>query len=153
MDPALLKVAEAVSQSFISAGGGAILLVFVGRWLFSTYVEALKKNRELEKAANDTQIVGLTKLYYAVEALIKETKLEVSALKDRIHHVEKMFVEGISKMTRHSEQMDATTKAMEGYVAATNSRLKVVEVRSEQLIRVGKAMAARITKKGPLNGG
>jgi hypothetical protein len=124
----------------LQTSGGAAVLLYVGKWLLAEYLKNQEEVRKLEKEAVKGQI-GL------LDKLMSELKIEVMALKDRIYHNEKQYVEGISRMTSHSDKLVSLTKAMEGFAKTTNERLTIVEAKADQVIRVGKEMAARLRGK------
>jgi hypothetical protein len=139
-DTALKSIAEAVLQ----AGGGAAILVMVGKWFLAKVQENAKKLEALKEEQFKETVSEL-------KAVGKEIRIEVAALKERIHHVEKLWIEGIAKMTANAEKFASLSKAFEGFVKTTGERLKVVESNSDDVIRIGKAMAVRI--KGSKSGG
>jgi hypothetical protein len=140
MDKELL----AVVNGMISAGGMGLLLVAALKWLVGDYFKKAEENRKLEKEAVDSRITDLRNV-------AGDIKLEVSAMKERILHTEKVMVQAVTRLGHQSEKFNALTSAFEGFVKTSGERLKVVEVQADQVIRIGQMMAARIKASKPNN--
>jgi hypothetical protein len=134
---------QKIAQGILQAGGAAAILAALGKWFLSDYFKKADAVRELEKAAVESRITDL-------RTIAGDIKIEVMAMKERILHTEKVMIEATARLGYQSEKFEKLAKAFEGFVTTTGERLRLVESQSDQVIRIGQAMAARI--KGSKNG-
>lgn len=133
-----------ILQSVLQVGGGGALLFAIGQWFLKDW---LKKGEKLHKADQERIDLILKNLEGQVEnarAVVKDAKIEISAMKDRMLHTERLWIQGFEKLNVHSERIVQISGAFKEFVKTLNERISVVEKHNEQVFRIGRAMAARI---------
>lgn len=129
-----------MAESALSTGGAAALVVLVAKWFVSRSFAATKELEELKaKSVNDS--------IKDIDDIAKDLALEVRTLKDKIYKFEIFMTKCMSNTKSSMEELVKIKGAFEGFVKNTEDRLRVVEAQSDQVIRVGKEMAARIRGK------
>ncbi len=122
------------------------LLTILTLVLRKTVLKERKASKERQEEIH-TQALSLAGVYRDFMDAIRGVRSDLE--------VERKAIQGLRKdMSEHFNQLDAVRKAFGGYFDTTRKqlemfegRLKVVEHTSDQLIKVGKKMAARIRGK------
>lgn len=152
---------EEILKTLVGTAGGAAALLAVGKYLFGKYMEAQKELRASEKKQVEDAIKELKESTKELDKIARNVALEVKFVQDRLGHTERFMNKVAGEFSNKTDQFVALSKTFQEYVKISHARMngladnaeemkkriEIVEAQSDQIITIGKQMAARIRGK------
>jgi hypothetical protein len=149
--------------AIVGTAGGSAALLGIGKWLFGKWLEAQKELRAMEKKQVDDAITELKASTKELDKIARSVSVEVKFVTDRLGHAERFINKVGAEFSSKTDQFISLSKTFQEYVKVSHERmnnlqndseamqkqLKIVEAQSDQVIKIGRDMAARITGGKP----